>query len=192
MDLWGFLFHNNHTDFYLVILTILKKSLRGGCYAIFQQMDLELLIHLYHCVNRLFPFFSAHLFFKQLSQVSGNLWQILNVFSPMFFSFPMCKLRQPSFLDIVTLWLQNDKYLKTLQSHFTNPCSVTVSLYETFYVFLKTKYAFSVLLTGIEGEREMATGLFKRSNAFLSIISACKILGKCSESFIDKKFKVGE
>ena len=63
---------------------------------------------------------------------------------------------------------------------------------ETFYVFLKTKYAFSVLLTGIEGEREMATGLFKRSNAFLSIISACKILGKCSESFIDKKFKVGE
>ena len=38
----------------------------------------------------------------------------------------------------------------------------------------------------------MATGLFKRSNAFLSIISACQILGKCSESFIDKKFKAGE
>ena len=39
---------------------------------------------------------------------------------------------------------------------------------------------------------QMETGLFKRSNAFLSIISACKILGKCSESFIDKKFKAGE
>ena len=73
MDLWEFLFHNNHIDFYLVILAILKKSLRGGCYSIFQQMDLELLIHLYHCVNRPFLFFSAHLFFKQLSQVSGNL-----------------------------------------------------------------------------------------------------------------------
>ena len=48
------------------------------------------------------------------------------------------------------------------------------------------------MLTGLEGEREMATGLFKRTNAFLLIISGCKILGKCSESLIDKKFKAGE
>ena len=36
MDLWGTLFHNNHIDFYLVVLVILNKSLRVGYYAIFQ------------------------------------------------------------------------------------------------------------------------------------------------------------
>ena len=30
MDLWRALFHNNHIDFYLMVLVILSKSLRGG------------------------------------------------------------------------------------------------------------------------------------------------------------------
>ena len=106
--------------------------------------------------------------FRKCRLTCSRSWTVFPL--TFFLTFTMCKLREPSFSDIATLWLNNDKYLKPLQLHFTNP----VSLQGTFDDF-PARYTFFVLWTMTEGK--MTAGLSKRSNTFLLIISACKILG---------------
>ena len=63
-------------------------------------------------------------------QVTYTVADLEQFFPWLFLTFPICKLMKPSFSDIDTLWLHNDKYLKPLQLHFINPSSVMVNLTE--------------------------------------------------------------